>query len=351
MNGFSNKVDCIRLAEIVMEQHLKKHELTHYAGIVSLHGLVRLAEISGSEKLRKWSIDLLRPFFSGEIKSVRGVYSKMYSCGGNAAAWLAEAGYAPEILPMLVAYADELMATHPRDKHGIFGTLKDPEKIWIDTAFAVCPFLTYIGNLTGEKKYLDEACRQMLGMDELLRNKQTGLYHQSLNFAGTGKLSDDHWSRGNGWAALALCEIVAELPSSHPEYAGLKKIYIDFMETAILYQDADGMWHQEMTEKESYVETSGCGLILFAIGRGIEKGLLSAKFMDSFQKGLKGYCTYIALDGAVFNTCVGCLCPGDGSKAAYMAHRHQLNDQHSFGPVILAFGQAAKLGIKSVELA
>ena len=300
--------------------------------------------------MRDWSIELLRPFFSGGVTSVKGVYSKMYSCGANAAAWLVKVGYAPEILPFLISHADELITDHPRDKHGIFGTLKDPEKIWIDTAFAVCPFLTYIGNLSGERKYLDEACKQMLGMDELLRNKQTGLYHQSLNFAGPGKLSDDH-CRGNGWAALALCEMIAELPSTHPEYAKLKKIYIDFMETAIRHQNENGMWHQEMTEKESYVETSGSGLILYAIGRGIEKGLLPVKFMDNFNRGLKGYCAYIAFDGTVFNTCVGCLCPGDGSKAAYMAHRHQMNDQHSFGPVIMTFGQAVKLGIKSVELA
>ncbi len=333
-----------------MDKHLASHPLNHYAGILSLHGLIRLAQIKKSAKFAKAAKELLRPFYSGEVKSVGGVYSKMYCCGGNASAWLAQVGYAPEILAVLVSHADELMSSHPRDKHGIFGTLKAPEKIWIDSAFAVCPFLVFTGNMTGEKKYYDEACLQMLEMDKLLRNKKTGLYQQSLNFAGPGKLSEDHWSRGNGWGALALAEMIAEMPKAHPKYAAIKKTYLELMEAIVRYQDEKGMWHQEMSEKESYVETSGTGLMLYAIGRGLETGILPQTYTESFLKGIKGCASYIAVDGSVFNTCTGCLCPGDGSKAAYMEKAHKMNDEHAFGPMVLAFGQAALLGIKTIEL-
>lgn len=350
MKKYSNKADCFSIAEAALHRHLVSHALNHYGGLLSLFGLVRMAEMKRSGRLRRQAVELLRPFYSGAVTSVGGVFSKMYCSGGIASAALVRAGYAPEVLPVLVKHADELIASHPRNSRGIFGRIEAPEKIWIDAAFAVSPFLVYTGNLTGEKKYLDEACRQMRGLDEVLRNRTTGLYHQSMNFAGPGKLSGDHWSRGNGWAAFALAELIAELPPHHDEYEVIKKMYLDLMEAVIRYQDSDGMWHQEMTEKTSYVETSGGGLILYAIGRGIEKGIVSKNFIDVFRKGIRGYSGYIALDGSICNTCIACLCPGDGSKAAYMAQPHLRNDEHAFGPAVLCFGQAHKIGMKTIDL-
>ena len=104
-----------------------------------------------------------------------------------------------------------------------------------------------------------------------------------------------------------------------------------------------------MTEPESYVETSGSGLILYAIGRGIHAGVLSRSYLENFQRGLRGYLTYIAQGGSVFNTCEGCLCPGDGSIAAYMAKPWRLNDIHSFGPAVMTLAMAIKLGITEIE--
>lgn len=346
----SSSVNCQDVAEAAVEHHVATHSMNHYGGLVTLHGLVRLAESTGSERLKARSRELLRPFYSGEVTKVGGAYSKMYCCGGNATGWLVQAGFAPEALPTAIAHAEELIATHPRDSRRIFSMPKAPEKIWIDSAFAVCPFLTYAGNLSGRREFLDEAAHQMLAMDEVLRNRENNLYHQSLNFAGPDKLSEDHWGRGNGWAALALAELAAEMPEDHPRTAALRELFVTHMTACVRFQNAQGMWHQEMTVPDSYVETSGAGLILYAIGRGLEKGLLPASFRENFVKGLRGYLTYIALDGSVFNTCTGCLCPGNGTSADYQAKPWRLNDEHSFGPVVLTFGQAIKLGITSVIL-
>jgi unsaturated rhamnogalacturonyl hydrolase len=100
-----------------------------------------------------------------------------------------------------------------------------------------------------------------------------------------------------------------------------------------------------MTDFKSYAETSGTGLILYALGAGIERGLLKAEVMEAFIKGLRGYSQYILPDGSVFHTCRGNLNPGAGTIADYKQAPPVLNDPHAFGPVTLAFGQALKLGI------
>lgn len=334
-----------RIAETAIRRHMEVRPLTNYAGIVTLHGLVNLAETTGRADLHRLSCELLKPFYSGGIEKVGGVYDKMYRCGGTASALLVKYGKAPEALAALTAKADELIQTHPRDPHGLFGLIACPEKIWIDTVFAVCPFLAILGNITGRKEFTGEALKQMREFEKLLVDRQNGLYHQSLNFAGPGIISEDHWSRGNGWAALALAELIVELPENRE----VRKLYVELMEACVKVQDENGLWHQEMTRPDSFVETSGTGLILYAIGRGLESGILPESFRAAFLKGLKGYLSYIALDGSVFHTCRGCLCPGEGRIEDYVKHEWIMNDDHSFGPVALAFGQALRLGITEIN--
>jgi unsaturated rhamnogalacturonyl hydrolase len=125
---------------------------------------------------------------------------------------------------------------------------------------------------------------------------------------------------------------------------------INLLKSALKFQDDNGMWHQEMTDFDSYPESSGTGLILYALGVALELGICPAKWRENFTRGLKGYSAYIAIDGSVHNCCIGCLSPGDGSKEAYKARKWELNDSHAFGPVGLAFAQAWKLGIKELKV-
>ncbi len=334
------------IALLALKRHTEVASLHHYAGLVTLQGLVNLAEGTGDKELIDRSVELLSPFFEGNVPRVCGVYDKMYQCGGGSSAQLLKCGFGPDILPVLVAKAEELVNSHPRDEHGIFRAPrgKSTDKIWIDTLFGVCPFLAIVGKLANRPEFIDEAVHQIVETDKILYNPANGLYHQSKGFAGPGLVSEDHWSRGNGWGALALIDVLVEIP----ENMVIRDLYTRLMEACVKHQDDDGMWHQEMTIFRSYVETSGTGLILYAIGKGLEKGFLPESYREVFMNGLKGYLTYIGLDGSVFNTCKGCLCPGDGSIRAYMDHDWILNDTHAFGPVVLTFGQAHRIGIKEI---
>ena len=332
------------IAETVIMRHHATVPFTHYAGLLTLQGLINLAQTTGRSDLREMACKWLKPFYTGEVTRVGGVYDKMYRCGGHASALLVKYGMAPEALPTLIAKADELIQTHPRDEHGLFGRIEAPEKIWIDTLFAVCPFLAVLGNITGRQEFIDEALHQIHGFCNLLIDKEYGLYHQCRNFQGPGTMSEDHWSRANGWAALALAELLFECPDN----AEIRQLYTALMDACANVQDENGLWHQELTRPDSYVETSGSGLILYAIGRGLERGVLQDRFRSIFMNGLRGYLGYIGLDGSVYHACKGCLSPGQARIEDYMDHPWVRNDIHAFGPAVLAFGQALRLGVKTI---
>lgn len=341
---------CSAIAERAFHRHVELHSLAHYTGILSLHGLARLA-ISTSEpaeraRLLALTTKHLTPFIAGDYAFDCNFPN--YLRGGNASALLWWQGYLPQVdASIFESHAERIMREAPRDSHGLLCHPIDPhlERIFIDIAFAITPFLLFCGRALDRDDFIHEAWRQTHGYVTRLRNPANGLLHQAINFRGPGHCTEDHWSRGNGWGLLALAELIAHLPENHYCRPDAEGLFVELADACASTQDSDGMWHQDLTDTTSYVETSGSGLILFALGVGLERGLLGTAHRYAFEKGLRAYLTYIALDGSVHQTCRGCLCAGDGSKQAYMERWHQLNDRHAFGPVILAFGQAVRLGI------
>ncbi len=320
-----------------------------YKEIVTFQALVKLALQTKSAEDIKWTEDRLNGFLAGNYQQLMGAYN-FYNIGGAAAAQMIQNGYLGQYRQLLKDTADKLLENAPRSTQGMIASEKycDKDQIWIDMVFAVCPFLLFTGLACGEEQYLNEAVEQIRIMHSVFWNEQTQLYHQCLNFRGPGKLSEDHWSRGNGWGILAMAELVRYLP------AGARRDEMDayllrHIKGCLKVQDENGMWHQEMSDHTSYVETSGTGLILYAIGVSLLRGIADEGWREKFIAGLEGYLSYITLNGSIHNCCTGCLCPGDGSKEAYKANKWILNDPHAFGPAGLAFGVAAELGISDVE--
>lgn len=340
------------------EKHREvRKSYNHYTGIVSLHGFARLATETGSAQLLAEAEAQLAPYIAGERQFP--VNFPNYLCGGNATAWLFYKGRVPHAEAPLRHYAEQILHEAPRDSDGILCRPIDPqeEKIWIDVAFAVTPFLLFTGLALGNEAYVNEGFEQTRKMVEVFKNKDNGLLHQSRGFNGRGKLSEDHWSRGNGWGIYALTELAAHLPEGHKHKAVSLKLYRDLIDAALKVRvTEEGLWRQEMsdiveqTPRFSYVETSGSALFLYAIGVGLRHGLLEGQhYHDAFFHGLRGLLAYISDDTDIYHTCRGCLCPGNGTLLDYRAVPPVVNDCHAFGPVTLAMGQAHLLGIQHLE--
>jgi rhamnogalacturonyl hydrolase YesR len=337
------------LAELTIAKGLKEVDLGIYGGTLFMHALSEFAVIQKDPKNLNLAISIFDKFKSKEIKG-RGSFIS-YEAGGTGVAYLNHLNKVPHLTDHVYAYADNMFKNQKRTSEGLMTApwlkVDSLDQFMIDCAFAVTPYYLYTGLSLNNTTYLDYAVYQTLEMMRILRDKN-GLVHQGRGFQGLGKICEDNWSRGNGWASFALAMLVRDLPDSHPRKKEVNEVAKNFFTTILTFQNQEGLWNQEMTEHTSFVETSGSGLMLYGIGICIEKGILPKSELPKFEKGLRGYTSYIAADGSISNTTIGCLCPKQATKADYIKHSWKLNDIHAFGPALLAFTQAMKLGIKLI---
>lgn len=330
-------------------------EVKHYYGIVANYGLVNLAEIAGKGSEETNMLKEILATFPAKVEHPSYNFPSYTICG-NAKARAVFDGICAD-KDQIREYAEEMM-TASRNALGIM-SMKRPgcqEQVWIDVASAVTPFLVFAGHIFGEQKYFDEAVKQTVMMYELFLDSANGLLHQAQGFCdgySGAKISEDHWSRGNGWGLFPLAELVQYLPKDHPEYTKVVRYFISLTEALLSYQSENGMWRQEITVEEyhgleSYEETSGTGLIAYSIGVGIRAGVLDPKkYIPVLRHAIEGLKSVsIGENYEIYNSCPGCLCPKDGTIYAYLNHKPTFVDEpHGAGPVIMALAEAHRCGI------
>ena len=345
----SSAVKTKDVAYLAAEKGLTTVDMGLYQGSLLLQGMSELAVQQNDPKLLQTTLSYFEKIKKKEI-DVRGSFLS-YKAGGSGAAYLYYFKKSDAVKAQVLERASEMFKNQKRTSEGILTApwLKDSlDQVMIDVAFAVTPYLLYTGLAEKRQDYIDLAVFQTLELFKILRDKN-GLLHQARGFQAKGKICEDNWSRGNGWGALALAILIRDLPNEHPKKVEINALGKNFYEAILKFQNQEGLWNQEMSQATSYVETSGSGLMLYALGIAIEKNIIDKSNIVKLEKGLSGYLSYIDAEGNVSHTCIGCLCPENGTKKDYINRRWKLNDAHAFGPVVLAFTQANRLGIKKVK--
>jgi unsaturated rhamnogalacturonyl hydrolase len=329
-------------------------EVFHYFGVLAIYGLCRTAMEADDAALKAKCVAELERF-PDHITKHSAYNFPSYRIGGIPRAYALYTGMmTDEQTKMQVKlYADEMMLA-TRDAQGIMSHPYLPleQRIWIDCAMAITPYLLFAGLALNRPDYIDEGINQALLMYDAFTNKSTGLLHQSRGFNGPMKFSTDYWGRGQGWGIIALTELINYLPTDHVQYETVKTYFVNHCKAMLPHQTKRGMWRQHLVLAEapgSWEESSGTGLIAYAYGVGVEKGVLGPEFEASFNQAveaLKQYC--INADGSTELCCPGCLCPGEGENKgtpqAYVTEKAPvIDDPHSFGPLMLALVQAQRL--------
>ncbi len=333
--------------------------LFSYPGILTMYAAAQAAVHSGDEEWIDGVNSYLKKYpFEFEEPGTKFNYNfENYRVGGLGKGWMMMHGYFKDHENVLREYAEKTInGVHSYD--GVLSGINFPgkTKVWIDIAFCVTPFMLYSGLVLNEPKYIDYAVDQCFKMYDIFMDKSNGLLHQTRGFMeDPDKISEDHWSRGNGWGIIGMVELVRYLPKDHPKYNEAVEKFKAHCAALIKYQDFRGLWRQEIPEKLAWEESSGTGLILYAIGIGIRMGVLDKEtYMPVFKKGIDGlYQFCVTPDYSVEKCCSGCLCPGvgemKGTVEAYLVIPTPVkNDSHAFGPVILAMVEAEKNGIENL---
>ncbi|PTR01569.1 rhamnogalacturonyl hydrolase YesR [Mucilaginibacter yixingensis] len=321
-----------------------------YPNGVLATGMMRAAQVLGDKKYSDYSrhnyafiFDNL-PYFETlyKAKTPKVEYGAVYSMGNLDACGAMSAGlmdvYAFDNRADYRAYLDRA-ANYILTKQLRLadGTLCRPQPrtntLWADDLYMSVPFLARMGKLTGDKKYFDDAIKQVENFNHYLYDAPSGLfwhnYYTDVDMNGVG-----HWGRANGWLAVAQTELLANLPANHPKRAELIKLLLRQIVGFARYQDQTGLWHQLLDKPDSYLESSVTAMYTYAVARAVNEGWIPAKYISIAREGWKGLAAKLTADGELQDVCIGTNM--DEAIAFYYTRPKELNDTHGLGPFLLA---------------
>jgi rhamnogalacturonyl hydrolase YesR len=208
---------------------------------------------------------------------------------------------------------------------------------WIDALFMGLPDWTRWAKRTGDAAYLNkldalytwardrgatsERCARVTAPQAGLFDAGQALWYRDCTFVGAKDVRGlpIFWSRGNGWVVAALAQVVDSLPSG--DLRGTK--YATMLRTMaarlLQLQGRDGLWRASLADSALYPqpESSGTGLITYALAYGVRAGILDAPtYLPAIARAWNGL-TALSLKGAGFLT--NCQPQGVGPATPYTA--------------------------------
>jgi unsaturated rhamnogalacturonyl hydrolase len=216
-----------------------------------------------------------------------------------------------------------------------------PNALWLDDLYMSVPALAQMGSLSGDSKYFDDACRQVLQFSQRMFNKEKGIYMHGW-IQDMDVHPEFYWARCNGWALLAMSELLDVLPEDHPS----RGVILDQLRSHIIglvaYQSGTGFWHQLIDRNDSYLETSATAIFTYCIAHAVNKGWINYQAYGPVALlGWNAVQTKVNDQGQVEGTCVG---TGMAFDPAFYYHRPvNAAAAHGYGPVIMSGAEMLKL--------
>ncbi len=220
--------------------------------------------------------------------------------------------------------------------------------LWADDLYMSVPFLVRMGKFSGEKKYYDDAIRQVFNFNKYLWDPFRELYYHCW-FSDTKQNGVAHWGRCNGWVMMAQTHLLNYLPGDYPRRDSL----IRNLEKQIIgvskYQDPQGLWHQILDKSDSYQESSCTAMFVYCIARAINEGWIDKRYATIAIEGWEGLKrNMITPEGNVKSICIGTGIQND--LVFYYKRPALTDDSHGIGAIIDAgieiIKLKQKLGIK-----
>ncbi|OCX51563.1 glycoside hydrolase [Mucilaginibacter sp. PPCGB 2223] len=152
------------------------------------------------------------------------------------------------------------------------------EWAWCDALYMGPAGLANLSAVTGDSKYLDEACKLWWKTSEYLYDKDERLFFRDSRYFTQKEKNDKKvfWSRGNGWVMGGLVNMLAKMPRNYPDRDKFIAEFKEMAEKIAILQQSDGTWHASLLDPSSYPskETSGTGLFCYALAWGVNQKIL-----------------------------------------------------------------------------
>lgn len=198
-------------------------------------------------------------------------------------------------------------------------------RYWIDDMYMITTVQVQAYRATGDARYLDRAAQTMAAYLDKLQ-QPSGLFYHAPD-------SPYHWSRGNGWVAAGMAELLISLPRNHPRRARIMEGYRKMMASLLKYQGEDGLWRQLIDHKEAWAETSGTGMFTFAMVTGVKRGWLDRRtYGPAARRAWLGLVKHLDEKANLTDVCVG---TNKGHSVQYYLDRpRSTGDLHGQAPLL-----------------
>jgi unsaturated rhamnogalacturonyl hydrolase len=221
-------------------------------------------------------------------------------------------------------FLEDQLAVQPRTASGGYWHKQTyPNQMWLDGAYMAEPFRASYAATFQQPQDFDDIAKQLLLMDEHMRDARTGLlrhgWDESKQMPWADKqtgLSPEVWGRAMGWYVMAVVDTLDWFPADHPQRAALIAALNRNVQGILKLQDpSSGLWWQVMShtphrgpmmqkqpdgslrlgmikaEDGNYLEASASCMFTYAIAKGARLGYLppgdsapAKKAWDSIQK-------------------------------------------------------------------
>ena len=337
------------------------YRLVSYEWGVTYGGMLLASQVTGDNRYKEYTEKRLEfianaaPYFKktteehadwGTKGPLRGLLTPhaLDDCGAMCAAMIkaTREGNKSNLRPLIDNHINYILTKEHRLKDGTLARNRpQPNTLWLDDMFMGVPAIAQMGKLTGDKKYYDEAAKQILQFAGRMFNKEKGVYMHGW-VEGMTEHPQFHWARANGWAILTKVEVLDVLPDNHPSRPAILALLKAHAKGLASYQSGSGFWHQLLNKEDSYLETSATAIYTYAIARAINKGWIDGlAYAPMTLLGWNAVATKVNEKGQVEGTCVG---TGMGFDPAFYYHRPiSPFAAHGYGPVILAGAEVISL--------
>ncbi len=261
-------------------------------------------------------------------------------CAALIRARIAKVG--PDLLPVINTWSEYIAHKQFRLADGTLARQRpQAQSLWADDFYMSVPALAQMGRLTGERAWFDDAVKNVQQMTGYLFNRQLNIYTHGWN-ANNPDAPQFYWGRANGWAVLAMCDLLDVLPKDHPGYAPVLAQLRTTLRGVAQYQSGLGLWHQLLDRNDSYLETSASAMFVYGYAHAINQGWISPTTYGSIaQAGWIGVSTRINARGQVEGTCVGTTFASD--PVYYYNRPASVDALHGYGPTLLAGAEMIRL--------
>ena len=197
-------------------------------------------------------------------------------------------------------------------------------RLWIDDMYMLTFLQSQAYRLTGERKYIERAGKEMcMYLSKLQRPDGLFDHAPGAPFA---------WGRGNGWMAAAMAMNLAQLPGDSEWRPPILAGYVKMMEALLKWQRPNGLWGQLVDDPESYDETSATAMFAYAFVEGAKAGVLGAECRVAAARAYNALVARLDAYGNLADVCVGTGWKND--RRHYLTRPRANGDPHGQAPLL-----------------